>query len=163
VHFQQHGSRCRMWIPPEIKDPILLHLPPRVWGISGPCACGMGALCSVWKPANSMGPASCSFFSNSVPPAPAADRLWSSPRIPVITTPACTDHGGTMPINLPWTSFPLTVPNSTRSSECGSSTPVVAGHNCYFDNLQGVIGAVESEFATWTTRNDILRRLCAIT
>jgi hypothetical protein len=20
VHFQQHGSRCRMWIPPEIKD-----------------------------------------------------------------------------------------------------------------------------------------------
>ncbi len=27
VHFQQHGSRCRMWIPPEIKDPVLLHAP----------------------------------------------------------------------------------------------------------------------------------------
>jgi hypothetical protein len=36
-------------------------------------------------------------------------------------------------------------------------------HNRYFDNLQDVIGAVESEFATWTTRNDVLRRLCAIT
>jgi hypothetical protein len=47
-------------------------------------ACGMGALCSVWKPANSMGPASCSFFSNSVPPAAtAADGLWSSPTTPV--------------------------------------------------------------------------------
>jgi len=29
VHFQQHGSRCRMWIPPEIKDPVLLHAPAR--------------------------------------------------------------------------------------------------------------------------------------
>jgi transposase len=36
-------------------------------------------------------------------------------------------------------------------------------HNRYFDNLQDVIGAVESEFITWITRNDALRRLCAIT
>jgi hypothetical protein len=28
-HFQQHASRCRMWVPPEIKDPILLHAPTR--------------------------------------------------------------------------------------------------------------------------------------
>ncbi len=27
-------------------------------------------------------------------------------------------------------------------------------HNRYFENLQDVISAVESEFATWTTRND---------
>src|SRR5580693_5546470 len=25
VDFQQHGSRCRMWVPPEVRDPILLH------------------------------------------------------------------------------------------------------------------------------------------
>lgn len=29
VHFQQHGSRCRMWVPPEVKDPVLLHAPTR--------------------------------------------------------------------------------------------------------------------------------------
>ena len=29
VHFQQHGSRCRMWVPPEIIDPVLLHYPTR--------------------------------------------------------------------------------------------------------------------------------------
>ena len=29
VHFQQHASRCRMWSPPEIKDPVLLHAPTR--------------------------------------------------------------------------------------------------------------------------------------
>src|SRR5437667_666484 len=36
VHFQQHGSRCRMWIPPECRDPVLLHAPTRksvgYWG-----------------------------------------------------------------------------------------------------------------------------------
>jgi allophanate hydrolase subunit 2 len=29
VHFQQHGSRCPMWIPPEARDPVLLHHPTR--------------------------------------------------------------------------------------------------------------------------------------
>ncbi len=29
VHFQQHGSRCRMWIPPEQKDPVCYHAPTR--------------------------------------------------------------------------------------------------------------------------------------
>jgi transposase-like protein len=29
VHFQQHGSRHRMWVPPEDKDPVLLHHPTR--------------------------------------------------------------------------------------------------------------------------------------
>ena len=29
VQFQQYGSRCRMWIPPEVKDPVSLHHPAR--------------------------------------------------------------------------------------------------------------------------------------
>jgi len=29
VHFQQHGSRCRMWVAPEVDDPICLHAPTR--------------------------------------------------------------------------------------------------------------------------------------
>ena len=29
VHFQQHGSRARMWIPPEVDDPVVLHHPTR--------------------------------------------------------------------------------------------------------------------------------------
>ena len=29
VHFQQHGSRCRMWIAPETTDPVVLHQPTR--------------------------------------------------------------------------------------------------------------------------------------
>ena len=29
VHFQQQGSRCRMRVPPETKDPVLYHHPTR--------------------------------------------------------------------------------------------------------------------------------------
>jgi transposase len=29
VHVQQHGWRCRMWVPPETKDPVLRHHPTR--------------------------------------------------------------------------------------------------------------------------------------
>ena len=28
-HFHPHGTRCRLWVPPEIKDPVLLHAPTR--------------------------------------------------------------------------------------------------------------------------------------
>ena len=28
-HFQQHGTRCRLWVPPEEKDPIIRHAPTR--------------------------------------------------------------------------------------------------------------------------------------
>ncbi|MBC8752679.1 hypothetical protein OKW42_006213 [Paraburkholderia sp. WC7.3d] len=28
-HFQQHGSRCRMGVAPEVRDPVLMHAPTR--------------------------------------------------------------------------------------------------------------------------------------
>jgi len=34
-------------------------------------------------------------------------------------------------------------------------------HNRYFATLDGVILAVETEFANWTMKNETLRRLCA--
>jgi hypothetical protein len=39
VHFQQYGSRCRMWIAPDVGDPIVRHFPgcvfqPIVDGVS---------------------------------------------------------------------------------------------------------------------------------
>jgi transposase len=36
-------------------------------------------------------------------------------------------------------------------------------HNRYFERLDTVITTVEAQFASWTKRNDSLRRLCAIT
>jgi transposase len=36
-------------------------------------------------------------------------------------------------------------------------------HNRYFGLLDGVVAAVEDQFAEWTQPNDALRRLCALT
>jgi transposase len=36
-------------------------------------------------------------------------------------------------------------------------------HSRYFGFLDGVVDAVEGQFAEWTKPNDTLRRLCAIT
>src|SRR5216683_2886013 len=131
VYFQQHGSRCRTWIPPEIKDPVLLHHAPtrKSVGYFGGVRLRDGRF--VFRLENRQiqwAPASFSSSSNSAPPAAEpGDGLWSSPTMPVITTPACTDRGGNnTPITLLWISFPRTVPNSIRSSACGSSHAVVA-------------------------------------
>src|ERR1700730_422910 len=47
--------------------------------------------------------------------------------MPLITTRDSTSRGGkSTPTVLSWTSFPLIVPNSIRSNECGSSHAVAA-------------------------------------
>jgi hypothetical protein len=39
VRFQQHGSRCRMRVPPETRDPVILYHPThRSVGYFGRCA-----------------------------------------------------------------------------------------------------------------------------
>jgi len=88
VHFQQHGSRCRMWIPPEIKDPVLLHAPTRKSvGISGRALAGWGFVFSL-ETANLIGPASFVFSSNL--PRQLWDRATGCGHYrttPLITTP----------------------------------------------------------------------------
>ena len=84
--------------------------------------------------------------------------------MPVITTPACTDRGGNQHAH----DFALDFlpPYSPELNPLKRVCKLIRRrclHNRYFENLQDVISAVESEFATWITRNDVLRRLCALT
>src|SRR5882757_796040 len=51
VHFQQQGSRCRMWIPPEIRDPVVYHHPTRKSvGYLRRCACETADSCFGARP-----------------------------------------------------------------------------------------------------------------
>ena len=44
-HFQQHGTRCAMWIPPEEADPVVLLAPTRKSvGVFGAVRVGDGRL-----------------------------------------------------------------------------------------------------------------------
>jgi hypothetical protein len=109
VHFQQHGSRCRMWIPPEIKDPVLLHAPTRKSvGHFGAVLAGW-ALC-VPSGNRQIQWAQLPAVSSATPfrqPRQPQTGCGHRRQRPFIPTPACTDGGGnTTPITLPWTSFP---------------------------------------------------------
>ena len=62
VHFQQQGSRCRMWVPPEIKDPVVYHHPTRKSvGYFAAVRLRDGDSCFVTKAEDSMARASGSF------------------------------------------------------------------------------------------------------
>src|ERR1700723_717186 len=104
-----------MWIPPEIKDPVLLHAPPR--------------------------------NHNARYPPPRLHRPWRD------------QHAHDFALDF----LPPYNPELNPIERVWKLTRRRCLHNRYFENLQDVISAVESEFATWTTRNDVLRRLCAIT
>src|SRR6266852_9282182 len=128
--------------------------PARVWGISGPCACGMGVLCSAWRPANSMGLASFSFSSNSAPSVVGAgDGLWSFPTMLLITTrdskPWREKHADRFVLDF----LPPYSPELNPIERVWKLTRRRCLHNRYFENLKDIISAVEMEFANWTTRN----------
>jgi transposase len=152
-----------MWIPPEIKDPVLLHAPTRKSvGYFGAVRLRDGRFVFRLETGKFNGPSFLQFLQQL--------RSASRRRVVVITDNARYHHSRLhrpwreqhAPVLL-WTSFPLTVPNSIPIERVWKLTRRRCLHNRYFDNLQEVITAVESEFATWTTRNDVLRRLCAIT
>ena len=139
--------------------------PARVWGILGPCACGMGVLYSVWRPANSMGLTSFSFLQQLRPASRGTGR-----RVVVITDNAPYHHSR---LHKPWREkhadrfvldfLPPYSPELNPIERVWKLTRRRCLHNRYFENLKDIISAVETEFANWTTRNEVLRRLCAIT
>jgi transposase len=166
VRFQQHGSRCRMWIPPEIKDPVLLHAPTgKSVGYFGAVRLRDGRFVRSGNRQNSMGPAS--FSSQQLRSA----SRGTGRQVVVITDnaryhhsrlhrPRREQHAHHFALDF----LPAYSPELNPIERVWKLTRRRCLHNRYFDHLQDIIGAVfESEFATWTTRNDVLRRLCAIT
>src|ERR1700721_1130837 len=130
VHFQQHGSRCRRWIPPEIKDPVLLHAPTRKSvGYFGAVRLRDGRFGFRLESGKFHAASFLQFLqqlrsASLGDPATGCGHLRQCPPSPL--PPAPTVAGPTRPRLLLWTSFPRTVPNSIPSSECRSLSAVVA-------------------------------------
>src|SRR5882762_2455252 len=129
VHFQQHGSRCRMWIPPEIKDPVLLHAPTRKSvGYFGAVRLRDGRFVFSLETGKFNGPSFFQFLQQLRPASCGTGR-----RVVVITDNAPYHHSR---LHKPWREkhadrfvldfLPPYSPNSTRSNECGSSHAVAA-------------------------------------
>jgi transposase len=166
VHFQQHGSRCRMWIPPEIKDPVLLHAPTsKSMGYFGAVRLSDGRFVFRREEDKFNGNSFFGFLREL-----RRTSIRTGRRVVVITDNAKYHHAR---LHKSWREkhapqfaldfLPPYSPELNPIERVWKLTRRLCLHNRYFERLDAVITAVEGQFASWTKRNNTLRRLCAIT
>jgi transposase len=165
VHFQQHGSRCRMWVPPEVKDPVLLHHPTRQSvGYFGAVRLRDGKFVfsretnrfdaqTTWSFLNLLrqrsrraGRAVALIIDNAKYHHANLHRTWRQEQAPDFVL----DY------------LPPYSPDLNPIERIWKLVRRLRLHDEYFPTLQAVIDAVESQFAKWGSQNETLRRLCAI-
>lgn len=166
VHFQQYGSRCRMWVPPETKDPVLLHHPTRRGvGYFGAVRLRDGKF-SFRRETDKFNALSCWQFLKQL----RAASSRAGRRVVVITDNARFHHAR---LHAKWRQqhlehfaldfLPAYSPELNPIERVWKLTRRQCLHNRYFAHLNDVMVAVETEFAKWVKPNNTLRRLCAIT
>jgi transposase len=166
VHFQQQGSRCRMWVPPEIKDPILYHHPTRKSvGYFAAVRLRDGRLLIRRQTGRFNGESFWEFLKMFREESAVAGR-----RVVAISDNAQYHRAK---LHLPWREaqapafeldfLPPYSPQLNPIERVWKLTRRLCLHNRYFGFLDGVVDAVEGQFAAWANPNETLRRLCAIT
>ena len=166
VHFQQYGSRCRMWIPPEEKDPVVFHHPGRQSvGYFGAVRIRDGKFVYLREEGKFDGSSFLVFMKH----------LWKTTsrnerRAIVITDNARYHHAK---LHQEWRSersmrmffdfLPPYSPELNPIERLWKLTRRLCLHNRYFLKLDDVVASVESQFEDWTKGNDTVRKLCAIT
>lgn len=165
VHFQQHGSRCRMWIPPENKDPVVLHHPTRrSVGYYGAVRLRDGKFiyrCELSK----FNAESCWAFLKQV----RRISCHAGRRVVVIVDNASYHHAR---LHKAWREdcadrfalefLPPYSPDLNPVERVWKLTRRMCLHNRYFPELAGIIRTVEERFSVWRSGDNTLRRLCAI-
>jgi transposase len=165
VHFQQYGSRCRMWVPPETQDPVLLHYPTRrAVGYYGAVRLRDGKL-FFCRETDKFNAQTCWDFLRRLKVASSR----SGRRVVVIIDNAKYHHAR---LHRDWREehadrfaldyLPAYSPELNPIERVWKLTRRRCLHNRYFAHLNDVIQAVEKEFAAWIRSNNTLRRLCAI-
>ena len=166
VHFQQYGSRCRMWVPPEVKDPILLHHPGRKSvGYFGAVRLRDGKFVHQREQDSFNGETFLSFMKLLRTRSTKSRR-----RIVVVTDNAKYHHAI---LHKPWRLsrepgfsldfLPPYSPDLNPIERVWKLTRRMCLHNRYFPDMDEMITDVERCFGQWNRPNDTLRRLCAIT
>jgi transposase len=165
AHFQQHGSRCRMWVPPENKDPVLYHHPTRrSVGYFGAVRLRDGQFLYRREPGRFNGASFWEFLKLLREASATKGR-----RVVIITDNAKYHRSR---LHLSWREqqapefaldfLPPYSPELNPIERVWKLTRRLCLHNRYFGFLETVVQAVESQFANWRRPNETLRRPCAI-
>ena len=166
VHFQQHGSRCRMWIAPETIDPIVLHQPTRKSvGYLGAVRLRDGKLAYRREDHKFNAETFLAFLKQLKQSACRSGR-----RVVVLLDNARYHHGK---LHKDWRALhyeqfqlhylPPYSPELNPIERVWKLTRRKCLHNVHFEELSELTDAVESQFTLWTNPNQSLRQLCAIT
>ena len=164
VHFQQYGSRCRMWIPPEEKDPVIRHHPTRKSvGYFGAVRLRDGKFV-FQREDDSFNAKTCLKFFKML------KRKSVSPgrRIVVVLDNARYHHAR---LHKTWRKrnaghfsflfLPAYSPNLNMIERVWKLTRRRSIHNRYFSSITEVAEAVELQFKKWRIQNPTLLKLCA--
>jgi transposase len=156
-HFQQHGTRCRMWIPPEDKDPVVQHAPTRKsLALFGGVSLRTGQLVTLFCPVfdaqtfeaflhllarHRRRNRSAVFVLDNAAYHHAADTTWGSFRLDFLP-PYSPELN---PIERVWKLLRRT-----------------ATHNTYFATLDALVAAVQQQICIYQKPNQTLKSLCCI-
>ena len=156
-HFQQHGSRCEMWVPPEEKDPVLQHAPTRKSvALFGAVNLRSGALVTmVTSPFNSE---SFGAFLGEL------SRYRDRRRQNVVLLDNAGYHATQRcpsPLTLDY--LPPYSPQLNPIERVWKLLRRLRIHNQYFETLDALVKEVAEQLKTWASPNETLRRLCCIT
>jgi len=160
-HFQQHGTRCRLWVPQETKDPILPHAPTRKSvACFGAVRIRSGKLLTTFEPkfnAESF----LRFLELLLRHRPRGKRL--------VVDNARYHHARALRTCLRKHRHRLTLlflppysPELNPIERVWKLTRRLATHNRHFPTLEELVVAVSERFAPWTKFNRQLARPGAI-
>lgn len=164
VHFQQHGSRCRMWVPPEERDPVVLHHPGRQSiGYFGAIRIRDGKF--FYRREESKFNADSFFrFMKDL------KKITSKHKKTILIIDNAKYHHANL--HKDWREdnddkihfdfLPPYSPDLNPIERVWKLTRRLCLHNRYFPSMKAIIGAVEYQFDLWKIANDTLKRLCAI-
>ena len=162
-HFQQHGTRCRMWVPPEEKDPIVKHAPTRKSiAVFGAVEANTGKMIVMDTPQ-----------FNAETFLLFLKRLIKSKRrnkkIVLVLDNARYHHALKLQ---PWLKknetkiellfLPPYSPDLNNIERVWKLTRRICTHNRYFATIDELLNVVKQQMKVWRKPNEPLRKLCCI-
>jgi transposase len=163
-HFQQHGSRATMWVPPEDKDPTLLMAPTRKSvALFGAVNLREGNLVTHFeKKFNAM-----TFRDFLIILLRHRRRTRKTVILldnakyhhAVLIRPFLKKHRDKLALQF----LPAYSPELNPIERVWKLTRKLCTHNTYFEKLESLMDAVARQHAIWTIPNETLRKLCCVT
>lgn len=162
-HFQQHGSRCRMWIPPEDKDPVVYQEPTRKSiSVFGSVKVSTGRLITQKEPIFNA-PTFITFLDYFIKKAYRKKTVMvildnSKYHRAKIVTDWADDHSKKIKLEF----LPPYSPDLNPIERVWKLTRKKCVHNEYFPTIDSLSETVFGQFKQWERPNSVLYRLCAV-